>query len=291
MGNENIKDREASQVFNLKEENSSVDITSTSSAIKEIPTVSTLLQRKKYSNPSESELNVVLEQPATFHMESEVVDHPKEISQSGLMNATPSLVTPSIPSQPARPTNQKSTKSIRLQQPPIFKKTLLLERLSIDLLAKRLRRNRKKSQILKLDILGYFSTLFSEVTYFEFSSQQMAGVLGYGSAELVAMTRGVIVNSTQAPSLTTMISSGRSFVGPMNSLREEDLRQLRALGFKGNVTLGVFPVCTRKMLFGFIPLNKKVEVQGAWICACDNALNIDEKSKSKLRRLFTNLRV
>ncbi|GEM_PF-1695445 len=310
MGEQKKDPKEDSQVFNLKEENSSVDITaSVSGVVREIPTVSTLLQRKKYtaSGAEGSEPNVVLEDstnapnavgnngPSMFHMESEAVER-KESSQPSISKLTPSLATPSpqtaaIPA--ARPmtgsssaSGTRSTSSLKLKQPPLFKKKLHLEKITLSQLPKHLRRARRSSNANKLSLLSFLAGYFSEITYFALTAEgQVTGQLGYGSPELVAMTRGVVLSSTQMPGLFQIIQGGNCFVGPSSGLRDEDLRQLRATGFKSQGFVGIFPVTKRKKILGLIP-HGPVKVLGVWLCAASSAVALDPKLQKKILKLL-----
>ena len=54
----------------------------------------------------------------------------------------------------------------------MFSRTLILEKLELKAFQKSVGKNKKSTNLKKLDCLGYFSTRFTEITYFEVSEAE-----------------------------------------------------------------------------------------------------------------------
>lgn len=255
-GSENVQ---SIQVVDIQEEKPTSTLTLSSAGVpKEVPTVSTLLQRKKYSADSAPQTA-----PATFvNPESNPVTQTRERSKSTLSSTRAQNATG--------------------KHPPAFKHRLQLEVLNLDMLRKSLKKHRKSANMKKLDLLGYLATVFTEISYFEFSSKpapELAGVLGFGNPQLASMVRGVQISSSQAPTLFQALQSGLVSLSPGAALGAS-INQLQAVGFKHSGCVGICPVMKQKKLLGLIPLSKKKELVGVWICT-----NIDMKQWGEADRL------
>ncbi|MBI3541912.1 MAG: hypothetical protein HY075_01370 [Deltaproteobacteria bacterium] len=205
-------------------------------------------------------------------------------------SALPSVVAPSrrrgtrsIAVTPdAPPISEEPSYSVSGVQgaPPVFSKTLVLEKLDLKAFQKAVGRHKKSTNMKKLDCLGYFSTRFSEIAYFEVNEAgSLAGVLGFGNLQLVMQIRDKAITAEALPSVYEAVTQGEIFLGPLESLRPEDQAGVAALGFTQTAFLGAFPVMYKKNLTGL------------WVCAGEAAQDVAPKEIEALKKFFSNLAI
>jgi hypothetical protein len=166
----------------------------------------------------------------------------------------------------------------RKGEPPVFRGTLMLEKLELKAFQKMLGKHKKNANLKKLDCLGYFSTRFAEIAYFEVTQPgSLQGVLGFGNPRLVGDIRGAAATPQLLPSLFEVLAQGEIFVGAVESLREEDRAGLLALGFSVADIVGAFPMTQKKA------------VTGLWLCTAPSLGEIPPKEITAIKKTFTGL--
>lgn len=277
----------------------------------EMPTITTLLQRKRLSasaKPAEIEPHLDVRQPRelgstatpTSVSISSLELPPAPTAASGMAVAPvaalpqPTLIEPvavepiSIQQSEApqvTPARRRGTRSIvrpgaarSVGAPPEFRGVLKLDSLDLKQFQKMLKAHKKHGDMKKLDCLGYFSKRFAEVAYFQVNEiGALVGVLGFGNAELVTAVRSKLITDSMMPSIFSMLSQGEYFVGSVESLRAEDKKALSELGFGATLNVGAFPMIHKK------------SVTGLWLCTAQNLEEISSKEIKTLKKIFADL--
>lgn len=262
----------------------------------EMPTVTTLLRRKKFGaakatevSPSEvsAEPQTSAEPPVAIESQNNAAPEIQggaqgidpQVSESDVPAITPSrrrgarvvVAEESVPNfsaaQPAFP--------VAADGPPPFRGQLAIDALDMKAFERALRKHGKSVNMKRLDVLGYFSSRFSEIAYFEVVQPGMlGGILGFGNSSLVS---GIIDQSITAellPSVFEMISQGEVFCGAIESLRAEDQNGLSTLGFTTTSSLGVFTVVDKKTVIG------------VWLCTSLSSVDVPQKEQKRLKGLL-----
>jgi hypothetical protein len=163
-------------------------------------------------------------------------------------------------------------------EPPRFTGTLILQPLDLKAFQKSLKRHKKSANMKKLDCLGFFSTRFTEMAYFEVAQPgALRGVLGFGNPGLVSTIREHAITPDVLPSIFEVLAQGEIFVGQVASLRAEDQAGLASLGFQSTDNIGAFPVTYKKA------------VTGLWICTTATAFEIPPKEVKAIKKTFQDL--
>lgn len=242
-----------------------------SGVVEDVPTISTLLQRKKLTVSQAKDLPVA----------------PPELPSRSLNMTVKAPVTASKSSPGvSKPHKEMPVQPIshRAESSPIFKKKLVLDALDLKTLKRFLKRDKKNDALKKLHVFGFFSTLFSEIAYFDLdaTSQEFFGVMGYGSPLLAADARALKFDISNAPSIFGIVANGKPFCGNPNALRSEDVMLLKTFGFHSAQSLALFPVM-KKRLFG------KVKVQGVILATSGSSIDIDAKEMKQIALALQNL--
>jgi hypothetical protein len=181
---------------------------------------------------------------------------------------TPGLGTPGLGTPVQR----------RKGEPPVFRGTLMLEKLELKAFQKMLGKHKKNANLKKLDCLGYFACRFAEIAYFEVTQPgSLQGVLGFGNPRLVGDIRSAAATPQLLPSLFEVLAQGEIFVGAVESLREEDRAGLLSLGFSVADIVGAFPMTQKKA------------VTGLWLCTAPSMGEIPPKEIAAIKKTFTGL--
>jgi hypothetical protein len=162
--------------------------------------------------------------------------------------------------------------------PPVFSKTLILEKLDFKAFQKALGRHKASGDMKKLDCLGYFNTRFAEIAYFEVTEAgTLAGRLGFGNQQLVMRIVEQTLTGEMFPAIFEVISQGESFAGPVEGLRAEDQAGFGTIGF------------TQLAFVGAFPLAYKGSVSGLWLCGAPVASELPAKELTALKKLLSTL--
>lgn len=269
--------------------------------VEEMPTINTLLQRKKLGVAKPAA--VAPEQPAAPLPPPEsaagaeggpALELATTTTVAGAIEATSQIATgqaqaaPVARRRPANVVSADSTQPVRMLgtrtlmgakgQPPAFNGTLILERLDLKAFQKMLKKHKKSPDMKKLDCLGYFSGGFAEIAYFEVTQPgSLAGVLGFGNPQLVSAIRGRVITAQLLPTIFEVLSIGEVFVGPSEGLRPEDLAGFVEMGFQATGFVGAFPMMRKKA------------VAGLWLCAGPVAQEIPPDEIKALGKILTGL--
>lgn len=269
--------------------------------VQEMPTVTTLLQRKKLavtqtglapataiSAPASPSANEI-----TIHGASETPEvqparrrPPKTVTVEEEQKTTFAQAPTRTTTLPSAAKGMGGRTSLTLSQisirkngePPPFRNALYVESTTIKAFEKALGKHKKLGDIKKLDCIEYFSTYFSEISFFAVTQPGSAqGVLGFGNVDLVSGIQNCSLSPNLFPSISDLLSQSATFCGALESLRAEDAQSLGSIGFKQLAYLGVFPVSFKK------------ELLGVWICTASTAQEIPEKELKTLKKLLANL--
>ncbi len=266
----------------------------------EVPTISTLLKRKKITDVSSqiqktkttTNINTIsIKSAIPNHTKSNIVpiDAPKnetvQIDVSQLNKANSGIKQKTITNIPVMTNDnlsleiasQKQNYNRNTQGVPVFTKTLELEKFDLKQLSKNVKA-KKSLALRKLDCLGYFHTLFDEIAYFESPAPgQMNGRLGFGNFQLITDIRSKQINAQSTPSIYDQVGSNQSDVYANEKLNSTDLNALKEIGFTAQQSIGVFPVHYEK------------QVIGVWICTSSKNVELEKKDLSTLSKLFSDL--
>lgn len=273
--------------------------------VEEMPTVTTLLRRKKLgaAKPLEPVPAENFAEPQTVALqqsaEPAAVPTVAAVSLESEQEAAPAI-TPSrrraarvvVAEEEENSAPQQAASSephlVSEQQehtfagpnagPPPFRLRLAIESMNIKQFGAALRKHKRSISMKRLDALGYFSSRYTEMAYFEVVQPGMlGGVLGYGNPTLVAGVIDQTVTAETLPSVFEMVSQGEIFAGPIESLRAEDQNGLSMLGFSATSSLGVFPVIEKKM------------VVGVWICTSPHSVDFPLNEQKAVKALLPNV--
>ncbi len=248
----------------------------------EMPTVTTLLQRKKLST-AVSQSPVETTQPIEL---SERRRSTKMIQVEPVAEATESPTTDPRP-KPISSGVTLSQISVRKRgEPPPFRKTLSVESLTLKELKRRISKQKKFIELRKLHCLGYFASMFDEIAYFSLSSEpQVSGTsaqgrLAFGNPNLVSGIRLCGISEQLCPSIVDLMHAGAPFCGAAESLREEDTSSLAGMGFTKLAGLGIFPV------------HVKGALKGVWVCGTSRPEGLPEERELKeLKKTLADLQL
>ena len=272
----------------------------------EMPSVTKLLNRKKYVPPTgsatpaapspaaEMSLSAIEAVPSGVGLEIAQAEQPNislvpdsaiSISPGGGGDIDINADVPMV----SAPGRRRGTRSIdmnggsvamvtgQIGTPPLFSRTLILEKSDLKGFQKAIGKHKKSTDMKKLDCLGYFNSRFTEITYFEVSEVgALQGVLGFGSQPLVIHAKEKALSAEVLPGVFEAISQGEIFVGPIEMLRPEDQSGFATLGFSQAVFIGAFPMMYKKA------------VTGVWICASPAAQDIPQKELNQLKKFLSS---
>ncbi|MBI3557327.1 MAG: hypothetical protein HY074_13770 [Deltaproteobacteria bacterium] len=282
------------QAAETKPENTGVGLASGGAAGDgEMPSVTKLLNRKKYvpggqavtvTNPEAvPEIAPVSIEPVPSGVNVDAISISPGGNSAAEMNINADLPVVTAPGR------RRGTRTIDMtggdgvqvtgqtNGPPLFSKTLILEKLDFKGFQKAIGKHKKSTNFKKLDCLGYLGSRFTEITYFEVSEAgALQGVLGFGSQQLVVQTKSKTVTAEVLPGIFEAISQGEIFVGPAEMLRPEDQSGFATLGFAQTVFIGAFPMMYKKA------------VTGVWICASPVAQDIPQKEITSLKKFLSS---
>lgn len=270
----------------------------------EIPTVSTLLKRKKITDTTslikktgETKLNTIsIKTPIPNHTKSNVIPikdpevpvpttETMQLDMSQLNKASSGLKQKTITNIPVitpesiavELESQKINYNRQTQGVPVFNKTLELEKLDIKSFSKNVKAS-KSLALRKLDCLGYLHTKFSEIAYFEtFIPGQLTGKVGFGNSKLVTGIKTNQMNAQNYPGIFTLLSKNESKVQNSTEFNQSDITEIQQIGFKSTKNLGIFPV------------SYEDQIIGVWVCTSDNDVKIDEKELKTVSKVFSDL--
>lgn len=243
--------------------------------MQEMPTVTTLLKRKKLAavqataQPAEAA-------PPAIEMQTMPSIH-MEIPQA---HAPAHAPTPVPPARTPIRLPEKTNSGLKREpgMPPSFKAKLFVEALDLKKFDKNLSKHKKSVDMKKLDCLGFFSSYFEESAYYSVTQPgTFKGVLGYGATILVTNTKLQTVNGTSLPGILQIVGAGDPYVGSVMGLKPDDQQALNKLGFNALITVGVFPVVYKKQIIGM------------WICCGNRPVSFDAKQIKAIKKIFSSL--
>ncbi len=263
----------------------------------EVPTITSLLQRKKIPVGTSTMSNSPVSDPAPVSMPPTPKNDSTQLiaSQTSEQNTGQTSVVTSrrrrglqvIPggsstgTQTNPSTNSGSSKSTT---PPPFMAPVVVEALDLKSFDKKLSKHKKLPNLKKLDCLGYFSTRFKEITYFENPNPQsddvvnlLKGVLGFGSTGLVLNAKNQKIEMQFIPGVFEILGAKESFVGNVENLKAKDKAALMTLGFMQTSFVGIFTVVYKK------------KIQGVWIATSSKPVEMDAKELKKLKKILNDL--
>lgn len=275
----------------------------------DVPTISTLLQRKKMPaakpaakgsesfkisegpslppRPSDTNSGILLE---TLPIEIPQSDTPIQVGPPAIPigtgqsepSAAPVITrakrkSPTGAGYHAKEAGAKVTGSI-----PLFKKQIKLESLDLETLQKRLSSHRGKTNLIKLDLLGYFTSFFPEVGLFLVSTNSAEGILGYGNPVLVSKARKLRVLFETIPSFFEIAMSSTPFVGDPNALNPAEIDVFHSLGFHFKGSIGFFPIVNK-------PFLRKKRLVGFFVCFGNEPQDFNTQTLKKLQTLLAKL--
>jgi hypothetical protein len=268
------------------------------SAATEMPTITTLLQRKKLEPSKETLLarennagqpTVDLNQISVQSEESSEPTVAPSTRKRGaariiaVAETDPQINSVSEVEDQTRMSTFQSSGPLRKPlrkpgEPPVFSGTLFVEKLDLKMFQKQLKAHKKSANMKKLDCISFFASIFSEVTFFQVNQPgSLSGVLGYGNSQLVTGTKQQTITPQTLPSIFEVLAQSEIFVGPIEGLRADDQAGFTSLGFSGPMFVGAFPMIYKK------------SVTGLWLCAAPNAVELSAKDIKTLKKIFSDL--
>ncbi|MGE4233148.1 MAG: hypothetical protein AB7F43_07450 [Bacteriovoracia bacterium] len=235
------------------------------SSIKEMPTVTTLLNRKKADSTS----------TATAATQ-DISQEPTRITSFNPVKE-PSNSSP-FPTQSTKPSAATKPKI------PEFAGTLILEKIEIKALPKALKSHKKSLNNRKLDCLGYFSTHFTEIALLLTSEPpgNLLGQIGFGNTNLVTQIKNQKLDSTTVPTIFELLEKKEFFFGQLSQLKSKDQASLLNLGFvQKNKALPLTVLIA--------PTYFKKKPVGVWVCAINNNSQLSEKERKELKKILSDL--
>lgn len=213
------------------------------SRLQEMPTVSTLLRRKRLA-----------------------------VKSAGSISATSPVAK--------EPKTQRPNEEKKLVGPPKFCKELALEKLDLKLLQKKIRQHRRSLDLKKLDCLGYFSSRFNEMAFFEMTDENvLQGVLGFGNPQLVSEITNKMFSVEVLPGVFDLLSQSEAYVGAVEGLRDENQSGLTQVGFQVTAGIAVIPVVLKKAIVG------------VWICTASQVQEMASQEIKALKALVADAMV
>ena len=221
-------------------------------SLKEMPTVSTLLARKRLAVKSAA----------------------PNVASKAAQTPLPPVSSAPVPAakRAAQPFVQK-----KLSEPPKFCKSLVLEKLDLKTFQKKLRLHSRSTDMKKLVCLGYFASRFSEIAYFEMTEEKMLqGVLGFGNAKLVSEIQKIMVSASVLPGVFDLLTQSEAYVGAIEGLRHENKQPLEQIGFQQTSGVAIFPVVMKKAIVG------------VWICTAAQVETIAPQEMKSVKALLAD---
>lgn len=155
------------------------------------------------------------------------------------------------PAMPTPPKTEGTKSNLKVAgNPPVFKGKLHVEKTDLKTFEKQLSKHKKYPDLKKLDCIGFLSSFFDEVAFYTTSMQGFKGVLGFGTTLLVTKTAANSFTAQSLPIGAHMASSGDCYAGPIVGLPQPDQNGFKALGFQATNSVGVFPIMQKKVCAG-----------------------------------------
>ena len=247
----------------------------TTSLEKEIPTVTTLLRRKKLSSPSSIELDkntLKISEPIPTKMitnAESLITQPEELSSVKLVE--PSNTLSNI--TPANHSIEPSKISQNSNQPPEFKKNIVQTPLSFKEF-KKLNFKKMHPKLLLLDTINFYSTIFEEIAFFEStkSTTIYSGRVGYGNPKLITTIREQVLGKENSKFILSMLTQNQAYHFETSQLGNEMITWLQVYGFTKTKHIFLIPHTTALK-------------NSFWICTSQNN-KINDK---ELEKIFTTI--
>ncbi len=202
----------------------------TGSVAKEMPTVSTLLRRKKLTviSGSQSKESIPPEPQSTKVMENPNQDIELELEK----NTSEEIETNQPISLFSQDQQLLENHMISNSEPPPFKKVLVVEKMNLKQFQKSLNTPKNKNFIL-LDVIGMLSEYFDEFSLFE-SSKGLAmysGRIGFGNASLSSNIRNIILGKENASSIINLAALEKPIQMLVDDSNLEMIEFFKLVGF------------------------------------------------------------
>jgi hypothetical protein len=228
----------------------------------EVPTVTTLLKRKKLGTNT---LNTIEAPPVPSQTIELDIQNQSKVTE----------ITKSLKYQITEQQTRTNPKVRKPGEPPQFVKNLIFEKQDLNSLKKNLKNYSKSSDLKKLFYLGFFANYFNEVAYYQYDiSNSFRGRFGYGNLQLIALTQNNFINSFNADHILQIINNGVPYIGPGLALPEKCIESLQKLSFHKNHFIGIFPVLQKK------------KVVGVWLCTSNQDVTLSQKDLKNLTKLM-----
>ncbi len=242
--------------------------------VQEMPTVTTLLQRKKLTLGAEPQIK-----PSTRRSnQTQLHRNLSLVPPTPVVTKDPIIPVVHIPPVLSTPL---SIPTLGTTTPPQFRGTLAVDALDLKSFEKNLKKlHFNSSNLIKLDCLGYFSTHFEEISYFSgVSNDTLQGRLGFGNPTLVSEIANSMIDQATFPSILEATKKQTAFCGSFENLSNQEKNTFQNIGFQKHITIGIFPVYFKKQL------------QGVWICSSSQHFEFPKKELKVIQKLFLNLKL